>query len=276
MLPAMQPPLAALSTPLAAIRAFLVDLDGTTYLGDRLLPGAADFFGELRRRQVPFRLFSNNPTQSAADYAAKLTGLGIPVAAAEVITSTAATVHHLADQGLTRLYVLGTPSFEQELVAAGALLTADEPQAVVVSFDTTLTYEKLKQAALLLQQKPELPFIATNPDLVCPTPEGPIPDCGSIVALLTAATGRTPEYMGKPNGGMVHLACHQLGLAPTNLAVIGDRLYTDMAMGRRHGLTTVLVLTGETTTADLTQAEWKPDHVYADLAAVRAALKSES
>ncbi|MFC1598249.1 HAD-IIA family hydrolase [Patescibacteria group bacterium] len=253
---------------LEQIKGFLVDLDGTTYLSGTALPGAVDFFQLLKKQQIPCLFFSNNPSKHVDEYVKKITQLGLPVTAKNILTSTQATTHYLKDNELNRVYTVGTPGFEEEVKQAGVnLVKADEqPDALVISFDTTLTYDKLQQAALLLHHNPELPYIATNPDLVCPTADGPIPDCGSLIALLKAATNREPVVIGKPNEGMVHLANKRLGLPPEDLAVIGDRLYTDMKMGHDHGLTTILVLSGETNKEDLSDAPWQPDFIFKDLA----------
>jgi len=244
----------------------LLDLDGTTYISDQALPGAIEFLSYANTNNIPVLFFSNNPSKGIPEYVQHISKIGIPVAPEQIITSTQATIDYLHSENINYVYAVGTPGFVGELEKAGLHLTDKDPQAVVISFDLTLTYDKIKTAALLLHHNPTLPYIATNPDLVCPTDEGPVPDCGALIALLKSATGRSPVIIGKPHGGMVRLACHRLGLEPTDLAVIGDRLYTDILMGKDHGLTTILVLSGETTALDLEQADWKPDFVFDNLA----------
>ncbi len=258
--------------PLTAIKGFLVDLDGTTYISGTALPGAVEFFELLKERNIPFLFLSNNPTKTSQEYVEHLRLLGIPASDDSVITSTDATIQYVLAQKITRVYAIGTPIFESALRGAGIDLTSDHPQAVVVSFDLTLTYDKLRTAALLVHHNPQLPYIATNPDRVCPTAEGPIPDCGAVIAFLNAATNRNPLIIGKPNSGMVTLAAARLNLQPSDMAAVGDRLYTDMKMGHDHGMTTILVLSGETKQADVDAATEKPDFVFRGLDELFTAL----
>jgi HAD superfamily hydrolase (TIGR01450 family) len=216
--------------------------------------------------------FTNNPTSDAAAYAAKLKKLGIDAAPGDVLTAGAATIRYLLDETPYRnIYALAAPSYEAELRAAGLTLGAHAPEAVLLSFDTSLTYEKLVRAVDLLHAG--LPYIATNPDKVCPTANGSIPDCGAIAALLEAATGRTPKYIGKPHAEMVRMGLARLGAEPHETAMVGDRLYTDIAMARDSGVTGILVLSGETKRADLAGADYQPDFVFASVAALHAALR---
>lgn len=249
--------------PLHAIRAFLMDMDGTVYLGRRLLPGAAGFFALLHRRGIPYLFFTNNSSADRTLYQEKLAGLGLEVEAGRIITSGEATALYLTTRTPhRRLFVLGTPSLEQEFRDAGLELADADVDAVVLGFDKTLTYAKLERACRLLLDG--VPFIATHPDRVCPTEHGPIPDAGSMIALLRAATGREPLIVGKPEPRMVEMALEKLGpgYQARDVAMVGDRLYTDIRMGRRAGLTTVCVLSGETTAEDLEATEDQPDYVF--------------
>lgn len=254
--------------PLAAIRAFLMDMDGTVYLGKRLLPGAKGFFRLLDRRGAPYLFFTNNSSADRTQYRDKLAGMGLDVAADRIITSGEATALYLATQTpWRRVFVLGTPSLERELRDAGLTLADEGVDAVVLGFDKTLTYAKLERACHLLRGGAA--FIATHPDKVCPTDRGPIPDTGSMIALLRTATGRKPRVIGKPEPRMVRMAIRKLGAGygprgfrGSDIAIVGDRLYTDMRMGRRAGLTSILVLSGETRRDDLATARDKPDYVF--------------
>jgi len=249
--------------PLADIRAFLMDMDGTVYLGRRLLPGAKGFFRLLGRRGIPYLFFTNNSSADRHLYRDKLAAMGLEVPPERIITSGEATALYLTSRTAhRRVYVLGTPSLEGELRDAGLTLADQRVDAVVLGFDKTLTYEKLERAAHLLRGGAA--FIATHPDKVCPTEAGPIPDCGSMIALLRTATGVRPTVIGKPNRTMVDMALRKLGghVPRSRVAIVGDRLYTDMAMGRRARLATILVLSGETTRADLATARHRPDHVF--------------
>ncbi|MCZ6842995.1 MAG: HAD-IIA family hydrolase [SAR324 cluster bacterium] len=247
------------------ITSFLLDMDGTVYLSDKLFPGVLDFLAALRRTGRGVLFVTNNSSQDGAGYSRKLTGLGIAVEPGGIVTSGAATVDYLNDVArVQRVYALGTASFEEELRAGGLLLDDQQPQAVVLGFDLTLTYDKLRRACHFIRQG--VPFIASHPDLTCPTSEGPIPDCGAITALITAATGIAPVVIGKPHRYMVDAALKRLGSTPAQTAIVGDRLYTDMEMGFRSELRTVLVLSGESTEADVAKAARKPDLVVPSIA----------
>lgn len=259
---------------LSSIRHFLLDMDGTIYLGKNVIDGAPDFIRYLKASDRSFLFFTNNPSADAAQYSRKLERLGIEAAPSDILTSGEATTRYLADEtSFRRVFVLGTPSFEAELKTAGFTLVNDNPDVVVLAFDNTLTYAKLEKACLFLRKG--VPYIATNPDKVCPTDYGYIPDCGSMAALLEAATGRTPKFIGKPNPEMVQMGLRKLGATPQTTAMVGDRLYTDMEMAYRADITSILVLSGETTKKDLERAERKPDWTFESVAALRQALEAD-
>ncbi|MBI2435510.1 MAG: HAD-IIA family hydrolase [Candidatus Hydrogenedentes bacterium] len=261
------------AVPLSDLQYFLLDMDGTVYLGPRAIPGAQEFIAYLRASGRRYLFFTNNPAGDAARYSEKLQQLGIEATPADILTSGEATTRYLVSETpYRRLYVLGTPSFEQELVRAGLELTNSRPDAVVLAFDTTLTYTKLEQACLLLREG--LPYIATNPDKVCPTDYGYIPDCGSIAALLEAATGRAPKYIGKPNVEMVRMGLEKLGADPARTAMVGDRLYTDMEMALRAGITAICVLSGETRAEQLAAAPQHPHYVFESVGQLKQALEA--
>lgn len=259
---------------LRGIENFLLDMDGTVYLGPQAIPGAADFVRTLRDQGKRYLFFTNNPTKDATAYAAKLAGMGINVSPRDVLTSGEATARYIAGQtSYQRVFVIGTPSFEAELRRAGLELNEHKPDAVVLAFDTTLTYAKLERACLLLRAG--LPYIATNPDRLCPTEYGYIPDCGATAALLEAATGRLPKYIGKPNAEMIKMGLDKLHARPESTAMVGDRLYTDMEMAYRGGTTSILVLSGETSQEQLAAAERRPDYVFESVADIGRALRGE-
>lgn len=246
---------------------FLLDLDGTVYLGERLLPGAAAFIDLVRRRGGRVALLTNNSSRTAADYVAKLARLGVAVGPDEIHTSADATADFLARSGVRRLFLLGTPPLRERFAALGFVLDEEAPEVVLLAFDQTLTYDRLKRACLHIVRG--VRYYATHPDRVCPTPDGPIPDCGAMQALIERATGRWPDQVfGKPAPEMAMTALRRIGGDPAHGAMVGDRLYTDIAMGRRAGLATVLVLTGETRRPMVEAAPEaeRPDLVVADLA----------
>jgi len=254
------------------IRCFLLDMDGTIYLGSQIIPGAKEFIEYLKSSGRKFLFFTNNPTKDAEQYQTKLASLGIHVTKEHILTSGMATIEFLKRETTYKnLFTLAPPSFENELIRAGFNLVQDNPDAVLLSFDITLTYEKLKRATHWLLKG--LPYIATNPDLVCPTEYGPIPDCGSIARLLHACTGREPRYIGKPNPEMIQMALKILNEKPQHTAMVGDRLYTDMEMAYRAEVTSILVLSGETTKEQLENAEKKPHFVFSSVKELHQTLK---
>lgn len=260
-------------TSLKDLEYFLLDMDGTVYLGPDPIPGSKAFIDHLNQSGRKHLFFTNNPTRDASQYSKKLAGMGIKAAPEDILTSGEATARYLASAtSFRKVYAVGTPSFEEELRRAGLELSYENADAVVLAFDLTLTYEKLERACLLLREG--LPFIATNPDLTCPTEYGYIPDCGATAALIEAATGRKPKYIGKPSSEMIEMGIQKLGADPERTAMVGDRLYTDMEMAFRANITSVLVLSGESQREDLKGAVRLPDYVYESVAALGKALES--
>ncbi len=254
---------------LSKIRHFVLDMDGTIYLGDTLFPHSRPFLSTLQQLGIGYSFVTNNCSRSRSQYATKLRGMGIEAAPETIWTSAHATVCHLraARPQANRLFVLGTPGLCDEFRDAGFDVALERPEAVVVGFDTELTYDQLARTAYWIAQG--LPYVATHPDRVCPT-DRPIvlPDCGAICALLETATGRRPDAVpGKPNPAMLQPVLEAHALAPREVAVVGDRLYTDIRMARDAGAAGLLTLTGETTRAHAEAAAPadRPDLVVADL-----------
>lgn len=254
-------------------RCFLLDMDGTFYLGDRLLPGALQFLEIIAARGQDYIFLTNNSSKNSRQYAAKITHLGAPVSEDKVFTSGEATAMYLhRHYPGCRLFVTGTPALEEELLRYGFVLSSEAPQAVVVGFDTTLTYEKLWR--LCDYVRAGLPYFATHPDLNCPVPGGVMPDIGAILAFVKASTGREPDLIiGKPNRLILDMLAYKLSLPIEQLTMVGDRLYTDIALGRTAGVTTVLVLSGETRADDLSGSPYQPDFVFENLYALACALR---
>jgi len=251
---------------LARIRHFVLDLDGTLYRGNQLFPQTLPFLAQLRDLRLGYTFLTNNTSRSKSDYVAKLANLGIVATEDEIYTPADSTIAHLRENEphVTTIAVLGTPSLCQQFEQAGFKISWDAPEAVIVGFDTTLTYDRLCHTAWWISQG--LPFIATHPDLVCPTDEPSILiDCGSITACLTAATGRPPLVLGKPDPAILLAVCSRHGIRPAELAMVGDRIYTDMAMAHRAGTMAVLVLSGEATAADAAAMTERPDWVVSDI-----------
>jgi HAD superfamily hydrolase (TIGR01450 family) len=232
---------------LARARAFLIDLDGTLYLDERLLPGARELLDLLDRRGLPYLFVTNNSSRRADEYRQRLVRLGIDVGRERVLTSGDATIEYLLRSTPHRsAYLVGTPGLEAEFRAGGIALEPGDPDCVVVAFDNTLTYDKLETACRLLMAGK--PYFATHPDRTCITQRGLVPDIAAIIAACQAVTGRAPDrVLGKPSREMVEVALRRLGSTPETTAIIGDQLDTDMAMAEAGGLCAVLVMTGETT-----------------------------
>lgn len=249
-----------------------LDLDGTIYKGGTLFPFSRPFLDQMRALGIGCTFLTNNPSKSATDYRASLAKLGIECAPEQLYTSAMAAIDWLRRErpAWQRLFVLGTPSMSAEFAAAGFTLTADdpkdEPDAVLAGFDLTLTYAKLCRASWWIKQGK--PFFGTNPDLVCPTDQPTVlVDCGAICAALEKAGGRAPERVfGKPDASMLTGIMARHGLRPAQIAMVGDRIYTDIMTAHNAGAVGVLVLTGEATAADAAAAPMPPHFVMASVA----------
>ncbi len=253
---------------LSSVRGFLLDMDGTFYLGDRLLEGALRFIDLLRQQGKAFIFLTNNSSKHRRQYAEKISRLGLPVGEEAVLTSGEATALYLRESHPgARIFLAGTPSLEEEFRQHGFQLVQSDPQLVVLGFDTTLTYQKLWDLCDFVRAG--LPYIATHPDFNCPTETGYMPDVGAMIAFINASTGRLPDLVvGKPNRLIVEAAAVKLKLKVEQLAMIGDRLYTDIALGESSGITTILVLSGEARLEDLRDSPFKPDYTFDNLAGV--------
>ena len=267
--------------PLRKIRHVVLDMDGTIYSGASLFETTIPFLALLENLGIGHTFLTNNPSKSTAEYLAHLSGMRIRATAEELYTSTQATIDFLKKKWpqVRRLFVLGTPGLREELEAAGFTLTADNPEdcpdAVLVGFDKTLTYARLCRAAWWIKQG--RPYFATNPDRVCPTDQPTVlVDCGSLTAALETATGIAPRaVLGKPDPAMLQGIMRRHALEPENLAMVGDRLYTDMAMARHTGVLGVLVLTGEARAAEVEHHHFKPDLMVPTLAEFGDLLRRE-
>lgn len=252
---------------LQRIRHVALDMDGTIYMGNHLFPFTLDFLKRLRSLNITYSFLTNNPSQSIADYLSKLHRMGIEATEEEIYNTTVATIDYIHTHypGSRRLFLLGTPSMIKQFEQAGFESVPDspdeQPDIIVVAFDKTLVYSRLCRAAWWISQG--LPYIATNPDRVCPTNEKTIlVDCGSICRCLESATGRRPDItLGKPDPNMIIGIEQQKNLKPEQIAMVGDRIYTDIKMAQNAGAVGVLVLTGETTLEVAQQAETPPDFV---------------
>ncbi len=248
-----------------AVKAFALDMDGTFYLGDTLLPGSLAFIAQLKRLGIPYRFLTNNSARSAKDYLEKLAGMGLPREDALVYSSGEAAAAYLMETyPAKKVYVLGTPSLQQSFAEAGVRVVEEGAEVAVLGYDTTLTYSRLTRFCDLVRAG--LPYIATHPDVNCPVLGGYAPDAGAMMALVEASTGRKADLViGKPNPEIMRRLAKAMGVQVSEIAMVGDRLYTDIALGRTAGVQTVLVLSGETKAADLAASEAKPDLVCQNL-----------
>ena len=254
--------------PLSQVRCFLLDMDGTIYLGEKLLAGARAFIELLQKQGREYLFLTNNSSKDSRQYAEKFARLGLPVSREKILTSGAATAMHVRQQKPgARVYVMGTPSLEDEFRHRGLTLTQEAPDYAVVGFDTTLTYAKLWKFCDLVRAG--VPYIATHPDFNCPTETGFMPDIGATIAFVEASTSRRPDLVvGKPNSLFVEQAAEQVGIPVSAMCIIGDRLYTDIALGATAGIPTILVLSGETQAQDITQSPYRPTYIFQDIQAV--------
>ena len=254
-------------TPISEKKLFLLDIDGTICVGNRLIPGADRFLNGLAEHGGDFVFITNNTTMSVADYQKKFARLGIPTTKENFLTASVATAHYLKQKYGTRpVYVLGTDSLIQELENFGVQTTRD-PKAegiacVLASYDNELTYQKLVDICRLLSEHPELDYAATNPDYVCPIEFGYVPDCGSICEMIEHAVHRTPTYIGKPGTRMIEMALVMTGCSRDEAVLVGDRLYTDIACANMAGVSAALVLSGESTREDLRNSQYLAEYVY--------------
>ncbi|MBQ9842936.1 MAG: HAD-IIA family hydrolase [Oscillospiraceae bacterium] len=266
-----------LANALQTIKLYLFDMDGTLYLGDRLYDFTIDLLQTIRATGGRYLFMTNNSSKSVEDYIRKLEKMGIAATREDFITSSQATAYYLHKhhEGQT-LYVCGTESLKAELRREGFALTenTDDTDCIVMGFDTELTFRKLHDVSYLLLTRPEIPYIATNPDLVCPTEFGSVPDCGSVCQMLQNVSGRLPVVIGKPSALMPQLAMEKWGVTGSQTCVIGDRIYTDIKSGLNAGTLTVLVLSGETTREILEASEEKPHLVLSDAGEIRDTLQN--
>lgn len=257
-------------------KLFLFDMDGTLYLGNKLYDFTLELLDTLKNTGRHYLFMTNNSSKSVDDYVKKLDSLGIKADRNDFMTSSQATAFYLHKhhEG-QKLYVCGTRSLKEELVREGFTVTEEvnETECIVMGFDTELTFQKLHDVSFMLLTRPELPYIATNPDYVCPTEFGSVPDCGSVCDMIYNATKKRPVVIGKPSPLMPRLAMEAFGICDEEACVVGDRIYTDIKSGLNAGITSVLVLSGETTKEILDESADKPHIVLDNAGQILEALK---
>jgi HAD superfamily hydrolase (TIGR01450 family) len=239
---------------------FFFDLDGTIYLGSKLFNGVPELLELLKNNHKEFFFLSNNSSISTADYIKKLNKFNLDITRNNIILSQHPTIDYLRKEGFSRIFLLGTKSLKKEFRQEGFKLTEQDPEIIVLAFDKDLTYKRLARATSFLL-KEDFPYIATHLDNRCPLENGYIPDAGGIAALLFKTTERMPRVLGKPNKEMLLFKLDQLSIKPQEAIIFGDRLYTDIKMGKNAGVTTCCVLSGESSRSMIDKSEYKPDFI---------------
>lgn len=256
-------------------KLYLLDMDGTLYLGSRLFPDTIDFLHEVRRSGAEPIFLTNNSSKGTDAYVQKLTGMGISCSSDDFFTSTDAACAFLrANYKGKLIYALGTESFKNQLKKEGFPITDKLEEGIdllLMAYDTELVYQKLVDASILLNRGVE--YLATNPDWVCPTEFGYVPDCGSFAQALEHATGRLPRFLGKPEPEIALLAMQKKGIKPEDTVLIGDRIYTDIVCGKRAGVMSILVFS-ETTPDIMKQSETQPDFAVDGIQTILEALRA--
>ena len=247
-------------------KLFLFDMDGTIYLDDELFDGTLDLLGYVKNIGGRYVFLTNNSSKGVDKYIEKLERMGIKTTAEDFLTSTDATILYLKEKGYKKIYAFGTESFVKQLKDSGLNITTEREEGIdclCLSNDTELTFKKLEDACILLGK--ETDYIATNPDWVCPTWYGYVPDCGSFADIIYNATKKRPKFIGKPEPDMAYLAMQLAGFSKEETVVFGDRLYTDIACGVNAGISTVFVLSGEGTLEDVENSNTKPEFIYENI-----------
>ena len=250
------------------VKLVVLDMDGTVYLGDEVFPWTVPFLEKLKGSGKKYVFLTNNSSKGPRDYVEKLRRLKIPVEDDGVYTSGEATAEYIKNNfPKSRVYVLGTDSLKEVFREEGVDITEEDPNVLVLGYDTTVNYEKMKKFALFLRKG--IPYIATHPDLNCPSPEGLIPDAGSFIALFKASTGRIPDHIvGKPNPTILEKLMERYGVSKDEVVLIGDRIYTDIKLARNVGVPSILVLSGETKIEDLENSDVEPDFIVKNLSEI--------
>lgn len=247
---------------------YLLDMDGVLYHGRRAVPGAADFIRRVNAAGTPYLCITNHACYSPRALAGRLAAMGIAVPASRILTSGLATAAWLREQGAKRVFAIGERPFQAALAAAGIEGDSARPTHVVVALDRRVTYERLSAAARHILRGAV--FVGTNPDPSYPTEAGPAPECGFYLAALERMTGRAPLIIGKPSPHLFRIGAATLGLPPSRLTMVGDRLDTDILGAQRLGIRAVLVLSGSTTATMLTGATIRPDEVARNVGDLQA------
>jgi HAD superfamily hydrolase (TIGR01457 family) len=255
--------------------AFALDMDGTVYKGEKAIPGAAGFVSFLKEKGIPFVFLTNNSSHGRAFYLQRLERMGFDVSLDNILTSTTATVRYLRSAHPGRsVYPVGVEDLVNEISEAGIETDEEDPDIVLLAFDTSITYEKINKAYLFLKNGSL--FVATHPDDLCPTEDGYDIDIGPFIRMFESMTGAKAEIVGKPNRRMLEMAAEKMGVRTSEVVMVGDRIYTDMRMAENAGTRSVLVLSGEATREDLEGSGLSPTAVVGSVADIPALIEKSA
>ena len=251
------------------VKLYLLDMDGTIYLDNDLFDGTIDFLNKVKSKGGRYLFLTNNSSKSTEAYVNKLRKIGINANPEDFLTSTDATILYLNNNYKgKKFYCFGTKSFFEQLEKGGIKVTTEPDEdvfGIVMGNDSELTFKKLDDTCRMLSKRADMVYIATNPDWVCPTSYGYVPDCGCVADMIKRATGREPLFIGKPKPEMILLALQNYGYEKCDAVMVGDRVYTDIASGYNAGIDTVFVLSGEGTVEDATNTETKPTYIMKNI-----------
>ena len=257
---------------LSKVKCFILDLDGTVYLGDKILEGSIKFLQKLEKNNIPFKFFTNNSSKNAKVYINRIKKMGYNLSDDKMLISNYVIINYIKENMPNkRVFVLGTKYLIEDFIEAKINVVTDEADVVVVGFDTSLAYENVSKACEYIRNGAT--FLGVNPDFNCPTENGFIPDCGSICSMITASTGVVPEFFGKPSQHTLKYILKDSGFKEDEVAFVGDRLYTDIAIGKGNRSVTILVLSGEARLEDLTYSEIQPTLIFNSLGGVKNVLE---
>jgi len=257
---------------LKKVKCFILDLDGTVYLGDKILDGSIKFLRELEKNNITFKFFTNNSSKNAKVYINRIKKMGYNLRDDMMLISNYVIIDYIKkNMPNKRVFVLGTQYLKDDFRDANINVVTDNADIVVVGFDTSLEYENVSKACEYIRNGAI--FLGVNPDFNCPTEDGFIPDCGSICSMITASTGVVPEFFGKPSHHTLKYVLNDTGFSEEQIAFVGDRLYTDIAIGKGNDSVTILVLTGEAKLEDLAQSEIQPTLIFNSLGDVKNVLE---
>ncbi|WP_378954727.1 HAD-IIA family hydrolase [Pelosinus sp. sgz500959] len=257
---------------LKPIKCFILDLDGTVYLGKKVLDGSIEFLETLGNNNIQFKFFTNNSSKNAKFYVKKIKSMGYDAKEEMMLISNQVIIRHIQEKMQDKkVFVLGNEYLKSDFIYSDINVVEDDPDVVVVGFDTSLAYENISKACKFIRNGAT--FLGVHPDFNCPVENGFIPDCGSICAMITASTGVHPEYFGKPSIHTLQYILNKTGLKAEEIAFVGDRLYTDIAIGQGNDAVTILVLSGETKLQDLQESTVKPTLIFNSLKEVKDALQ---